>query len=269
MMLDILTQAASKAGELAQAIRRNSDGQLDRMQKSEWDFATEADLKCQDFIVRTLSENFPNIPIVAEEQEDPRISSSDFFVVDPIDGTTPYNHGRDTWGITIAYIKDYKPQCGVMVLPDRNVVVRAERGRGCFLNDKKIIFNHTQPLIRTVVGMELGPWLSEDILQNTLNPIVVNCQGIIATLSAINGIVEVLERKSGVYINCNILGKGAKIWDFAAGSLAIEEAGGSAVAPNGQPLQWNEVYMEMLCTANKDLLKEIRTHAKTVVNLDV
>lgn len=47
------------------------------------------------------------------------------------------------------------------------------------------------------------------------------------------------------------------IWDFAAGVLAIEEAGGVACTPDGSSLQWDSIPMSVICVANNELVQEL------------
>lgn len=256
-MIDILTTIVREAGKLAQEIK-SRPGDLERQNKAgEWDFATEADHASQTLIIKHLQQQFPGVAIVAEEDENPHITEDKFFVVDPIDGTGAYSSKRDTWGITIAYLESYQPKVGAIFLPDRNVVVTAVRGQGCQFNGHDWQFKYDRPLAQTLVNIDLGPWVDDDLYRRVVIPVSSNSMGIISTRSAVASTVEVLEGKSGVYCNVGIPNKGAKIWDFAAGVLAVEEAGGVALTHDGKQLQWNRIPMQAILAATRGLADEV------------
>lgn len=254
-MLKDLIAIAKQAGKVAQRIKKESK-ELAVVEKSNWDFATKADFDTQEVIITQLQKKFPGVPIIAEEQKDPRISADTFFVVDPIDGTAPYNHHRDSWGIMIGYIEKYQPTAGVIFLPDRNMLAAAQKGKGTTLNSHKIRLQHHKPLRHTLIDIALGPWVTKPIYQRLL-PLTLHSRGVIGLCSASGSTVELLEGKTGAYINFSQPGQGAKIWDFAPGAVLIEEAGGVVTNAKGKKPDWNTIPMQMIFAANQSLLKEI------------
>ncbi|GEM_PF-1285246 len=254
-MLKDLIAIAKQASKIAQRIKKDSK-ELAIVEKSDWDFATKADFDTQAVIIAQLQKKFPSIPIIAEEQKDPRISADTFFVVDPIDGTAPYNHHRDSWGIMIGYIEKYQPKAGVIFLPDRNILAAGQKGKGATINGRTVRLNHHKPLRHTLIDIAQGPWVNKAIHQQLL-PLILKSRGVIGLCSASGSTTELLEGKIGAYINFSQPGQGAKIWDFAPGAVLIEEAGGIVVNEQGQKATWNKIPMQIIFAANKSLLKEV------------
>lgn len=98
---------------------------------------TGYDLLFEEIIVEGLREAFPDDAIVAEEaHHDPE--RDDYWLVDPIDGTTNFAHGLPDFTISIAFLQHGKPQMGVIYVPARGEIFRAIHGGGAWVNDTPI-----------------------------------------------------------------------------------------------------------------------------------
>lgn len=256
--LAVMCQAATAAGAFQ---RQAQQPNLKRHSKGGADFATDIDLQSQELIVSQLQHAFPDIAYVAEEG-DPVIASSSFFLVDPIDGTSDYANNGSNYGVIIGYVEDGQPQGGVIYQPARDNLVTVERGQGCFLNNQPVTLAHRKPLKETIVGTEVGWWCNASYFEDFLMPLSRQCQGLKSLLSSAGSTVELLEGKTGAYVNLGIPGQGAKLWDFVVGALAMEELGGVALAPNGSPLQWNTIPLQAVLAANADLGQALITFTK-------
>ncbi len=98
---------------------------------------TQADLEIENIIKKTLNNKFPEIGFIGEETSLNEIKDYN-WIVDPIDGTMNFAHKIPLFGTSIALWKQNQPVYGVISLPMQNEIVHAIKGKGIFLNNKKI-----------------------------------------------------------------------------------------------------------------------------------
>lgn len=241
---DMVTEmrlAAEIGGLILKNMQRTG---LARTHESGSDFVTEADLKSQDEIVKYLSDACSGIPIVAEEQDVPKIEGETFFLVDPLDGTWNYEAGSPDYGVIVGFVKNGRPQCGVIYEPARDRTIVVERGNGVWCNEQLQLL--TPPLLRpfreAIIGTEIGWWCSDSFMREVLVPLTTTsrCQGLTSVLSAAASTVKLILGEIAGYVNCSH----AKCWDFIVAALAMEEWGGAAAAPDGSPLHWDKIPMQ-------------------------
>lgn len=132
-------------------------------------------------------------------------------------------------------------------------MIRAVQGHGCFAKGKRIRLRHDRAPDKTVIGTDIGPWAVHSVLASLSKRFCTR-----SSLSAIHGFRELLRGHTGAYYNLNV----AKIWDVAAGALAIQEAGGVACDPDGQPLRWNSLRMDWVAAANQKLAECVLEETK-------
>ena len=245
-----LAQIAERAAKKIVEVRSSG---LQVTTKEERDLVTSADLASQEVILEELHRHFPNTAIVAEEDAAASIQGDTFFVVDPIDGTYNFLHGAPDWSVLIAFIQDGRPVAGTILVPERGISVVAERGAGCFVNNSRVTFSGSAPLAKTLVGSEVGWFVRPELLHNGLVPLANRVLGIRSILGSGASTTELLRGITGAYVNFS----GAKIWDFAPGVVAVEEAGGYCVDMHGKPLQWNSVPMTVILGRSESVVHEV------------
>lgn len=250
--LRVAVEAVKEAAKLQLRYQESSS----RISKGGRDFATKADLDSQEVIIRMLTTAFPDIAVVAEEG-DPTISDKTFWLIDPIDGTVDYANRGESWGPIIGLVRDGRPSCGVIYQPVRDVLVIVLRGGGCYRNDERVSLGYTNPFGEAVIGTEVGWWCNDSYFRDFLEPLSGCCQGVKSTLSAAGSTVALLEGKMGAYVNLSTPGKGAKLWDFVIGALAMEELGGVACDPKGNPLTWDKIPMSAILASRQDIADEL------------
>jgi myo-inositol-1(or 4)-monophosphatase len=152
-------------------------------------------------------------------------------------------------------LRDGRPECGVIYFPADQMMITAERGKGCFVNGHRVRLSWDRPLDKTMVGTDIGPWTAYDVLSG------ITAQGFVvrSIMAAAYGFRAVLLKETGMYYNLGV----AKVWDAAVGVLAVEEAGGVAFAPDGSPLRWNTIAMDWVAAANNELAEHVLRHTKT------
>ena len=104
------------------------------------DIVTELDLRTQDLLMEKLLKKFGDIEVLAEEKDlDRRPQVSEYWVIDPIDGTVNFSRGMAEYCISVAYVRGDEPEIGIVYVPQMDMMFACHRGYGAFLNDEKIM----------------------------------------------------------------------------------------------------------------------------------
>ena len=138
-MLNVAIKAARAAGAIIN--RAALDVESVRIsQKQINDFVTEVDHAAEKIIIETLLTAYPGHGILAEESgQEYGAKHSDFvWVIDPLDGTTNFIHGFPVYCVSIALTVKGKVEQAVVYDPTRNDLFTATKGRGAFLNERRI-----------------------------------------------------------------------------------------------------------------------------------
>ena len=248
-MAEQFIQVAERAGTLLRGMQHQY---IASQYKASGDLVTEADLRSHELISRELRDRFPGYALILEEARNPNVLPRDFIVVDELDGTVIYKNGLSEWGISIAYVKAGVPVAGVMHQPARNVTVAAWKGGGTWIGGQKVTLNSTQSLGESISLVELNRYLHDEqilwIREISRHSLTTRCLG-----TVIGSAIELLRGHVSVYLNC----EGAKIWDFAAAVVAVEEAGGVATACDGRDLSWQQLPMGVLLATNMHTAREV------------
>lgn len=149
LLQDLAEKIAREAGQLLRD--RPSKFTLD--QKSGLhDFATQMDHKSEALITERIRSARPDDGLLGEEGAAQESRSGFTWVIDPIDGTVNYLYGIPGWCVSIA-VKDGEGfAVGVVYSPMTEMLWKAARGHGAFLNDKPIQCNNPETLDKALVG---------------------------------------------------------------------------------------------------------------------
>ena len=253
-MIEVLEKAARACGDLLLDLREKH---LQTFEKGGEQlgahFATQGDFRSQDLGIQIVRKVYPDEIIIAEEQENAAEIPPNCTVFDPVDGTIAYYNGCREFGITLCTLREGRPQYGVIYFPVDQMLISAVRGQGCFIHGEKFTIRWNRPLDKTMIGIDVGPWTVYEVVQPLAKRFCVR-----SIMVAVYGARAVLLGETGAYFSLNI----AKIWDAAAGVLAVEEAGGVACAPDGSPLRWDAIPMDWVLAANRELAEHILLHTK-------
>jgi myo-inositol-1(or 4)-monophosphatase len=254
-MLQVLENAARACGDQTLTLQKQGLQATDKDDQLGAHFSTQGDTKGQEKGIEVVRRSYPDEIIIAEEGDNESTIPPDCTVFDPIDGTTAYFNGCREFGPTLCTIRNGQPQYSVIYFPVDQLIITAERGKGCFINGEQIKLQWDRPIDKTMIGTDLGPWSALEVLQG------ITAQGfpVRSLMAGIYGARAMLMRETGAYYNLNI----AKIWDVAAGALSLEEAGGIALNPWGKPLKWDNIQMDWIYAANKELADVVLTHTST------
>ncbi len=238
-MLNVAVRAARQAGRLIN--RASIDVETVQItRKDRNDFVTEVDRASELAIIETLLAAYPTHAILAEESgfkpgkgctdEHSWKEAEYLWIIDPLDGTTNFIHGLPHYCISIALMERGVITQGLIFDPNSNELFTASRGRGAFLNDRRIRtskrFRLEDSLICT--GFPFRRFQDQDQYLTLLRPLTEKGAVMRRTGSAALDLAYTAAGRFDAYFD-----RGLKAWDVAAGSLLITEAGGLVGDFNG------------------------------------
>jgi len=186
------------------------------------DLVTEVDLKTQKAVVEAIAKHFPDHRYIGEEDGAEDLGDPDSpyeWIIDPLDGTTNFIHGRQSFGTIIAVQKDGELLAGAMHIPLLNQWYWGGKGAGAFFNGDAIKLRQTGPLKNAILNSNLTHRAKE--IDGILHVTIPECRSVHNYGSALEELGEVLMgHTDGVFFD------GIRLWDIAVGFLLIEEAGG-------------------------------------------
>ena len=223
-MLTTAIKAARRAGNIINRGARDLD-RLTVTAKGPKDFVSEIDKGAEAAIVETLLTTYPDHAILAEEgtRKGDNPDADFVWIIDPLDGTTNFLHGFPQYCVSIALAHKNVVQQGVIYDPVRNDLFTATRGRGAFLNDRRIRVSRRTHLRDCLVGTGFpfrdGSYL--DTYLAMMKAMITQTAGLRRPGAAALDLAYVA---AGFYDG--FWEVGLNPWDVAAGSLLILEAGG-------------------------------------------
>ena len=201
------------------------------------DLVTAYDTAVQDFLRSELKKAYPQFGFYGEENDccetDGKVG---WFIVDPIDGTANFVRRLHHSGISIGLLVDGQMEYGAVYNPYYDELFTAQRGKGAYLN--------AEPIHVTDVEMDQSLLLfgSAIYYRETIPATLRFVQELLPqTLdfrrggSAALDLCYVAAGRADVYFECCI-----RPWDYAAGSLIVQEAGGIVTALDGSPLRFED-----------------------------
>jgi len=197
------------------------------------DLVTSYDVKVQATAVKLLSERFPEAGFFCEENDERGdLSGECVFVIDPIDGTANFANHMNISCISIGCFSGGAPYAGAVFDPYNDEMYSAVRGLGAHLNGKDIHVTDL-PLEHTLVMLGTSPYNLElfDRTLEKLKFIFPKCLDIRRRGAAALDLCAVACGRAGLFFE-EILA----LWDYAAGLVILEEAGGKAYTMEGAPL---------------------------------
>ena len=248
-MLNIAVKAARRAGNLIHRAADNID-HLTVTKKSNADYVSEVDKAAERTIIETILDVYPTHAILAEESGS-QGESEYLWIIDPLDGTTNFLHGYQQYSVSIALQHNGVLTQAVIYDPTKNDLFTATRGRGAFLNDRRIRVSKRGELADSLIGTGF-PYSKFDHLDaymDILRDMMKKTAGLRRPGSAA---LDLAYTAAGRYDG--FFETGLKPWDIAAGCLLITEAGGLV-----SDLQGNDSYLRSghLCAGNPKVFAQM------------
>ena len=227
-----IAEEAARAGG-AVAARYFREGVAMRS-KDVANLVSDADVEAEHAIAGVIKRAFPAHAILGEEAYQGDAAAEHLWVVDPIDGTNNFAHQIPHFAVSVAYYHQGVAQCGVVFNPVRDEWHSAARGQGAYHDGKKVHVDEATRLDQAIVGV--GFYYDRDAMME-------------ATLRAIGDLkrrqIHGIRRFGTASLDLCMVGLGRygayfefelSPWDFAAGRLFVEEAGGKVTDALGGPL---------------------------------
>jgi len=221
-MLNIAVRAARRAGSIINRASLNG-GALNVRAKRVNDFVTQVDQAAEEAIIEIVRKAHPDHGFLAEESGKTPGEAEYVWIIDPLDGTTNFIHGFPQYCVSIAVEHRGALAHGVVYDPAKNELFTTSKGRGAFLNDRRIRVSKCTRLKESLVGTGF-PFkeLSRlDLYTGQLRNLIQGSAGVRRAGAAALDLA---------YVACGRLDAfwemGLSPWDMAAGALLIQEAGG-------------------------------------------
>jgi myo-inositol-1(or 4)-monophosphatase len=223
-MLNIAIKAARAAGAIIN--RAALDVESVRIsQKQVNDFVTEVDQASEQVIIETLLGAYPEHGILAEESGATHGNPNSDYVwcIDPLDGTTNFIHGFPFYCVSIALLYQGRVEQAVVYDPTRNDLFTATKGRGAFLNDRRLRVSKRIRLNECLIstGFPFRPGDDFPTYLQMMSEVMQRTAGLRRPGAAALDLAYVAAGYTDGFFET-----GLREWDMAAGSLLITEAGG-------------------------------------------
>ncbi len=264
-ILNLSIKIAKKAGKL---ILKNFDKDfLIKSKKDSNDLVTEIDVQSENLIIKEIKKHFPSHAILAEESHyRNKTNISDLskapyiWIIDPIDGTTNFTKGIPEVAVSIGIFKNNKSQksknyeylegeliAGTIFIPKFNEIFYASKGKGAFLNGKKIKVSSEKSLANSILATGFVGGGKKTNIPYFLK-MLENCRDLRRLGSAATDLA---------FVACGRLDGfwefGLSPWDIAAGAIIVKEAGGKVTDTNGNLL---DLFGKDILATNKNIHKE-------------
>ena len=215
-------RAARAAGKII-AYAVNNKTALQVQVKDRHDFVTQIDQKCESTIIQILHEAYPLHNFLGEESGITTHSNSAYtWVIDPLDGTTNFIHGFPMVAISIALQINQQTELSIVYNPFTQDLFTAEKGRGSYLNDRRIRVSETLKMDSAFVTAMVpkGAIFTPEYESYYAN-LQTQCTGVRRSGSCVLDLAYVASGTFDAFWTV-----GPKPWDLAAGMLLVQEAGG-------------------------------------------
>jgi len=246
-LLQVMIGAARKAGRrLARDFGEVAELQVSK--KGPADFVSAADMKAEEILVEELSKARPGYGVLAEERG--LVEGTDkthTWIVDPLDGTTNFLHGLPHFAVNIALEREGTVVAGVTYNPATNELFWTEKGKGAFLNDKRLRVAARRQLIDCILatGIPFAGCQGHGQFLKELHQVSQRVAGVRRFGSAALDLAYVAAGRFDGYWE-----RGLKAWDVAAGGLMVLEAGGTISSMDGEKFDPRE---GTVCAANLEI----------------
>ncbi|MEX0940543.1 MAG: inositol monophosphatase family protein [Candidatus Babeliales bacterium] len=206
-----------------------------RSQKKDHGFVTEADIASEEYLIEALHQVLPEASFFAEESGKKGNTADGYcWVIDPLDGTTNFAFGIPHFCISIALTYFNEPIFGMIFLPLFDELFYAQKGKGSFLNQKKIAIAQDRPLDKTLLLVGFPYKKGKTFLR-----VLENLNQISTRTYAFRHLGAIAIDQA--YIACGradgLFFEDLAWWDVAAGILLIKEAGGVVSTYEGKDIR--------------------------------
>jgi myo-inositol-1(or 4)-monophosphatase len=233
-MLGIAVKAARRAGAIINRAARDVE-RLAITRKRHNDFVTEVDRAAEQAVIEVLHRAYPDHAILAEESgaaAGNQGESEYTWIIDPLDGTTNFIHGFPQYAVSIALRHKGVLAQAVIYDPTKDELFTGTRGRGAFLNDRRMRVSKRAQMADALVGTGF-PFRDFETLDEYIGmfrALTARTAGLRRAGSAALDIAYVAAGRLDGFWEM-----GLSPWDMAAGALLVQESGGLVGDFGGEP----------------------------------
>jgi myo-inositol-1(or 4)-monophosphatase len=217
------------------------------------DFVSEADTAVERLVRDRLAVAFPGQTVLGEEMGG--IADDAYWIIDPIDGTTNFLRGSPFWGISLGFVRNGRPELGVVAVPVLGDIYAAAEGTGLLLNGKQCPRHVSFEDVRV---MSLGDSASADAQEiAALNVGLRHAGWVVESIRSTSLGLAFAAR--GIFDGH--LQKLTTMWDIAGGAVLAREAGLDVrIGTRGDSdIPWVAAATPTLMAATEDLWPDIRS----------
>lgn len=229
--VDIARQAARAAAAIQRTYADRRPSEV-RRKSGAIDLVTEVDRACEDAVREVLARLSPGIAILGEERGGSRGPGA-LWVVDPLDGTTNFVHGFPFYNVSVALVVDGVSVAGAVIDPIRGREYHAALGQGAFRDDMPLAVSDVRQLGDALLGSGF-PYDRQHKAHEYLaywDFFLRRTQGIRRAGAAALDLSLVAEGALDAFWEFHL-----SLWDVAAGTLFVTEAGGTVTNLEGGPI---------------------------------
>jgi myo-inositol-1(or 4)-monophosphatase len=254
-------EICEKAARAGGAVLMEWLGRVQVQEKGRSDLVTEADFASQEMVRRTILEAFPDHTVLGEEaipEASPAGSRASLYrwIVDPLDGTTNYVHQVPYFAVSLALEHAGELLVGIVYNPATGDCFSAEAGKGAYRNGVRLKTSQVDRLSQALCAVGFPAVVKKDSPDlRMMLASLEHCQSFRRTGSAALNLCYVA---AGWYDAAWSFS--TKIWDMAAGTLMIWEAGGIVTSPGSDQLCLDRGHY--LAAANPALHKQLAALAR-------
>ena len=228
-MLNIAVKAARRAGAIINRAALDRT-QLEIRSKRANDFVTQVDRSAESAIIDIIRQAYPDHAILGEEsgaiegKDGAQGAKVEYrWIIDPLDGTTNFIHGFPQYCVSIALQHRGAMEHGVVYDPAKNELFTASKGRGAFLDDRRMRVTKCTNLKDALVGtgFPFKEMSRIDLYFRQLREVMQTSSGVRRAGAAALDLAYVAAGRLDAFWEL-----GLSPWDMAAGALMIQEAGG-------------------------------------------
>lgn len=220
-LLNVAVEAAHSAANIQRRQMQRVDA-IPFERKARHDYVTEVDKACEEEIVREIKRFYPDHSFLGEEGGRQGDNES-VWIIDPLDGTSNYMHGIPHFAISIALQVKGRTEHAVVYDPMRDELFTASRGKGAFLNQKRLRVSSRSSLENAILATAF-PYRQRGRLQayaRVFQAIFAQVDDFRRAGSASLDLAWVAAGRLDGFFEL-----GLEPWDVAAGAMIVREAGG-------------------------------------------
>ncbi|XP_077367871.1 inositol monophosphatase 1-like [Festucalex cinctus] len=256
--MDHAVAVARKAGQVVREAAGVVRADAVMVKSSPIDLVTQTDQQVEKLIIGALKSQFPTHCFIGEESvsagDDCSLTCAPTWIIDPIDGTTNFVHTFPFVAVSIGFAVDKQVEFGVVYSCLRDEMFTARRGKGAFCDGRPLRVSPRKDIRQAVVATEFGSNRDaaalDKIFASLRRVVDIPVHGVRGAGSAAINMCLVASGCVEAYYEIGI-----HVWDVAAGSLIVSEAGGVLMDVQGGPLDL--MSRRVLATNNRNIAERL------------